>query len=134
MMAAVSLAETFGAPQYSRERIAMYQELNQYFTEHPVLVGSLAVFVLLAAVGAWYVIAHHLHVMLVTCLSAAGFVSGILVFYRGYSEGLRDLSIIGAFLIIIFPVIYHRLIRVAKIAFGNGPSPTAKGHARRAST
>jgi hypothetical protein len=110
----------------------MYQELSQYLVEHPVVLGSLGVFVLLAIVGGWYVVAHHLHSVLITLLCAAGFVSGILVFYRGYSGEMRDLMVIGAFLTIIFPLVYHQAIRVAKVAFGGAPSPTARGHARRA--
>jgi fucose permease len=69
---------------------------------------------------------------MITLLCAAGFVSGILVLYRGYSADMRELVVIGAFLIIIFPVIYQQAIRVAKIAYGGGPSATAKGHAKRA--
>jgi hypothetical protein len=45
---------------------------------------------------------------------------------------LRDLQIIGAFLIVIFPLVYHQAIHLAKIAFGGAPSPTARGHAKRA--
>ncbi len=110
----------------------MVEELSQYMLEHPVVLAAAGVFVMLALVGAWYVVSHHLHVVLVTLLCAAGFVSGILVLYRGYSGDMRDLMIIGAFLILIFPVIYQQAIRVAKIAFGGAPSPIAKGHARRA--
>lgn len=109
----------------------MFQELMQYLADHPAILGALAVFVLLAAIGAWYVVAHHLHSLLVTLLCAAGFVSGILVFYRGWEAGFRDLQVIGAFLIIIFPLVYHQAIRIAKIAFADAP-PVARGHARRA--
>lgn len=111
----------------------MYQELNQYFIEHPVALGAIGAFGVLAVVGAWYVVSHHLHAVLITMLCAAGFVSGILVLHRGYSNDMRELTVIGAFLIVIFPIIYQQAIRVAKIAYGDQrPSPTAKGHARRA--
>jgi hypothetical protein len=111
----------------------MYQELSQYLVEHPVILGGLGVFVLLAIVGGWYVVSHHLHSVLITLLCAAGFVSGILVFYRGYSGEMRDLMIIGAFLIVIFPLVYQQAIHMAKVAYGDGaPSATARGHARRA--
>jgi hypothetical protein len=110
----------------------MVEELSQYMLEHPVVLAAVGVFVVLALVGAWYVVSHHLHVVLVTLLCAAGFVSGILVLYRGYSGEMRDLMVIGAFLTVIFPLVYHQAIRVAKVAFGGAPSPTARGHARRA--
>lgn len=110
----------------------MLQELTQYLIDHPVILGALGVFVALALVGGWYVVSHHLHAVLVTLLCAAGFVSGILVLYRGYQSDLRDLQIIGSFLIVIFPLVYHQAIRIAKIAFGDTPPPIAKGHARRA--
>jgi hypothetical protein len=93
---------------------------------------SFGAFILLAFIGGWYVIAHHLHVVLITFLCAAGFVSGIIVLYRGYQTDMRDLMIVGSFLIVIFPVVYHQAVKVAKIAFAGAPSPTARGHARRA--
>jgi hypothetical protein len=110
----------------------MYQELSQYLVEHPVVLGGLGVFVLLAIVGGWYVVAHHLHSVLITLLCAAGFVSGILVFYRGYSGEMRDLMVIGAFLTVIFPLVYHQAIHMAKVAYGGAPRAMSKGHARRA--
>jgi hypothetical protein len=110
----------------------MFQEFSQYLADHPVILGSLGIFVLLAVIGGWYVVAHHLHAVLVTVLCAAGFVSGILVLYRGYQSDQRDLLVVGAFLVVIFPLVYHQAIHVAKIAYGGAPSATAKGHARRA--
>jgi hypothetical protein len=110
----------------------MFQELTQYLVDHPIILTSLGIFVLLAVIGGWYVVSHHLHAVLVTLLCAAGFVSGILVLYRGFQNDLEDLQIIGAFLIVIFPLVYHQAIHLAKIAFGGEPSATAKGHARRA--
>jgi hypothetical protein len=110
----------------------MYQDLSQYLVEHPVVLASAGVFVLLAVIGGWYVISHHLHAVLITLLCAAGFVSGIIVLYRGYQSEMRDLMVVGAFLIIIFPLVYQQAIRVAKLAYGGMPSATARGHARRA--
>jgi hypothetical protein len=110
----------------------MVQELSQYLVEHPVVLASLGVFAVLAVVGGWYVVFHHLHAVLITLLCAAGFVSGIIVLYRGYQSDLRDLMVVGAFLIVIFPVLYQQAIRVAKVAYGGPPSATARGHARRA--
>ena len=52
--------------------------------------------------------------------------------YRGYEASLVDLQIIGAFLIVIFPLVYHQAIRVAKVAFGSEEPPIGRGHARRA--
>ncbi|MGE0022733.1 MAG: hypothetical protein AB7S70_03770 [Hyphomicrobium sp.] len=110
----------------------MLQDVMQFFVDHPAVTASLAMFALLALIGGWYVVSHHLHSVLVTLLCSAGFVSGIFVLYRGYEQGLLDLQIIGAFLIVIFPLVYHRAIRVAKVAFGGDEPPIARGHARRA--
>ena len=108
-----------------------FEELNQYLVDHPVVLGSIGIFLLLAIIGAWYVISHHLHAVLTTLLCAAGFASGILVLFRGYSAGMNDLMAIGAFLIVIFPIVYQQVIRVAKVAYG-GPVSMSKGNARRA--
>ncbi|HKZ97054.1 MAG TPA: hypothetical protein VJ045_08750 [Hyphomicrobiaceae bacterium] len=110
----------------------MLQDVIQYLSDHPVALASIAAFALLAAVGAWYVVSHHLHALLVTLLCVAGFASGFLVFYRGLQSEMRDLMAVGLFLILIFPVIFQQAIRVARIAFGEGAPPIAKGHARRA--
>lgn len=109
----------------------MYQEVSQYLAEHPFILASIAGFIALAIIGAWYVIAHHIHAVLVTLLCAAGFVSGIIVLYRGYQAEMRDLMIVGAFLIVIFPLVYHQAIKLAKIAFSGEPA-IARGHAKRA--
>lgn len=110
----------------------MLQDIMNYLSHHPVVLSSIGVFVLLAVIGAWYVLAHHLPALLVTLLCAAGFAAGVLVLYRGYQAETRDLMAVGAFFVVIFPIIYQQAIRVAKIAYGNAPSPTAKGHATRA--
>jgi len=111
--------------------MAMLQDIAEYLIAHPVILGCIGVFFLLAFVGAWYVISHHLGNLLTTLLCAAGFASGVLVLYRGYTEGMRDLMAVGAFLMVIFPIIYQQGLKVAKIAFGDA-SATAKGHAKRA--
>ena len=110
----------------------MYQDLLVYLGDHPLVLGGIGVFLLLAAIGAWYVVSHHLHVLLVSTLCAAGFASGALVLYRGYGLGMRDLMAAGAFLVLIFPIIYQQLIKVAKIAYGDPGIAMAKGHAKRA--
>ena len=110
----------------------MLQDVIAYLAAHPIVLGSIGVFVLLAVIGAWYVLSHHLHVLLVTMLCAAGFASGVLVLYRGFQTDMRDLMAVGAFLIVVFPVIYQQAVRVAKIAFGDSAPPLAKGHAKRA--
>ena len=110
----------------------MLQELTTYLGHHPVVLSTIGVFFLLAAVGAWYVLSHHLHALLITLLCAAGFAAGVLVAYRGFQANMRDLMAVGGFLTVIFPIIYQQAIRVAKIAYGGAPSATAKGHAERA--
>ncbi len=109
--------------------MALLQEIAEYLIAHPVILGCIGVFLLLAFIGAWYVLSHHLGNLLTTLLCAAGFASGVLVLYRGYMEGMRDLMAVGAFLMVIFPVIYQQGLKVARVAFGDA---TAKGHAKRA--
>ena len=109
--------------------MSLLQEIFQYLIAHPVVLGCIGVFVLLAVVGAWYVLSHHLGNLLTTMLCAAGFASGVLVLYRGYTEGMRDLMAVGAFLMVIFPIIYQQGLNLAKIAFRDA---TGKGHAKRA--
>jgi uncharacterized protein YneF (UPF0154 family) len=108
----------------------MLQELTQFLIDHPIVMVSFGIFLLLAVIGGWYVISHHLHSVLITLLCAAGFVSGILVTYRGVQNDLDDLKIIGVFLIVIFPLVYHQVIHMAKVAYGT--PAIAKGHAKRA--
>ena len=112
--------------------VDMVQAIVAYLSAHPIVLSSIGVFILLAIVGAWYVLSHHLHALLITLLCAAGFASGILVFYRGFQTEMRDLMGAGAFLIAIFPLIYQQAIRVAKVAYGSAPPAIARGHAKRA--
>ena len=109
----------------------MFEEITTYLSHHPVVLSSIGVFILLAVVGAWYVLSHHLHALLITLLCAAGFAAGVLVFYRGNQANMRDLMWVGGFFVVIFPIIYQQAIRVAKVAYGSAPSATAKGHAER---
>ncbi len=100
-----------------------------------MVLGGIGLFAILAIVGAWYVVSHHLHVLLVSTLCIAGLASGLLVLYRGYQIGMRDLILVGLFLLVIFPVIYMQLIKVAKIAYGDKSKDAAvmsKGMAKRA--
>jgi hypothetical protein len=114
----------------------LFHDLMAYLGEHPAVLTAIGVFVILAMVGAWYVVSHHLHVLLVTMLCAAGFAAGAIVLYRGYQMALKDLIAIGAFLMIIFPVIYQQAVKVAKIAYPTrsiaGPEAMSKAHAKRA--
>jgi hypothetical protein len=88
-------------------------ELMAWLKDHPVVLGLIGLAVLLAVVGAWYVVTHHLHALLITLLCAAGFASGAIVLYRGIQSDMRDLVTVGLFLLLIFPVIYLQAIRIA---------------------
>mgnify|MGYP001477604396 CR=1 FL=1 len=113
----------------------LYQDLLVYLGDHPAVLAGLGLFLVLAIVGGWYVITHHLHVLLVSTLCLAGFGAGALVLYRGYGLAMRDLMVVGAFLMIIFPLIGQQLLKVAKIAYGNRAQDAAimsKGMAKRA--
>ena len=80
------------------------------------MLAALALTVVLALVGLWYVISHHLQVILITLLCAAGTGSGAIVLFRGVSAGMRDLMLIGAFLIAVFPIIFVQAIRLSDAA------------------
>lgn len=108
-----------------------YQSIVQYMADHPIVLGAILLFVLLAGIGAWYVLSHHLRVLLVTMLCAGGFAAGVLVLYRGVVLEMNDLIGAGLFLVLIFPLIYREAVRVAAIAFG-GDNAMSKGHAKRA--
>jgi hypothetical protein len=110
--------------------LPMFQEIVDYLGHHPVVLSSIGVFILLAVIGAWYVVSHHLHALLVTLLCAAGFAAGALVLYRGYQSNMRDLMAVGAFFMVIFPIIYQQAIKFAKVA-STAPSALDKGHAKR---
>lgn len=91
----------------------MAQEIVQYLTDHPRLFfGAVAVAVVLAGIGLWYVIAHHLQVVLLTILCLGGIVSGAVVVYRGVTASMTELKFIGAFLVLAFPVIFLQALRL----------------------
>jgi hypothetical protein len=117
--------------QLYQEFVLRYEQLVAYIAEHPIVLTTFVLFIVLAVIGAWYVLSHHLHVLIITLLCSAGFASGVLVLYRGLTLELQDLQVVGAFLIAIFPIVYQQAIRVARIAYGP-PSAIAKGHAKRA--
>jgi hypothetical protein len=109
--------------------MAVLQEIVAYLAAHPALLGCLALFAFLAIIGGWYVLSHHLGDLLTTVLCAGGFASGILVLYRGYTEGMRDLMGVGVFLMIVFPIIYQQGLKIARAYNGDA---VARGHAKRA--
>lgn len=112
----------------------MIQDVIQYLSTHPGVLAALCLFLFLALVGGWYVVHHHLKLILVTLLCAGGFASGCLVLYRGTQGNMRDLIAIGMFLIVVFPVVYLQALRLTKIATGftGGPAAADRGHAKRA--
>ena len=95
-------------------------------------------FLFLAVVGGWFVLYNYYKVILVTLLSAGGFVSGGLVLYRGAQGNMRDLIAVGLFLLVVFPVIFVQALRTSQAAYGKKtpgdrePAATDKGHAKRA--
>ncbi len=91
----------------------MLQDVIQYWGEHPAVAGAVVLTIVLALVGLWYVISHHLQVIIITLLCSAGTGSGAVVLFRGISTGMRDLMFIGAFLIAIFPIIFVQAIRIS---------------------
>jgi len=118
------------------ERPAMVQDVIQYLSTHPGVLAALGVFLVLAIIGGWYVVHHHLKLILVTLLCAAGFAVGGLVLYRGATAEMRDLVWAGLFLVVIFPMVYFQALKTTKIASGMTgnpqPSATDKGQAKRA--
>jgi len=99
----------------------MLDELIGYLGAHPSVLAAIGVTALLAAVGLWYVISHHLQAILITLLTAAGIGSGLLVLYRGFRAEMKDLMGIGLFLIAVFPIIF-----VQAIKFIEQPPPQPK--------
>lgn len=90
----------------------MLNELMQYLASHPGILTALGITALLAAVGLWYVVSHHLQAILITLLTAAGIGSGMLVLYRGFRTDMKDLMGIGLFLIVVFPIIFVQAIKM----------------------
>lgn len=90
----------------------MLNELIQYLSVHPGVLTAIGITALLAVVGLWYVISHHLQAILITLLTAAGIGSGLLVLYRGFRAEMKDLMGIGLFLIAVFPIIFWQAIKM----------------------
>ena len=102
----------------------MVDQTVAYFSVHPAQLSAVGLTAVLAAVGLWYVLAHHLQAILITILCALGAGSGILVFYRGFNSETRDLMAIGVFLVAVFPVIYWQAIKQLE------PMPEPRGRAK----
>jgi fucose permease len=102
----------------------MAQDIIQYFTAHPKLLAALALIAVLAIIGLWYVIAHHLTEIVVSLLSFGGLASGVVVLYRGATLHHSDLVAIGLFLIVLFPIIFLQAIRRSKVAQKSAPPAT----------
>jgi hypothetical protein len=90
----------------------MLGELIQYLGAHPGVMAAIVITALLAVVGLWYVVSHHLQAIMITLLTAAGIGSGLLVLYRGFRTDMRDLMGIGLFLVIVFPIIFWQAIKM----------------------
>jgi hypothetical protein len=90
----------------------MLGELIQYLSAHPGVMAAIVVTALLAVVGLWYVVSHHLQAIMITLLTAAGIGSGLLVLYRGFRTDMRDLMGIGLFLVAVFPIIFWQAIKM----------------------
>jgi len=89
----------------------MLDDVALYLGAHPAQMTAVGLAVVLAGIGLWYVLAHHLQAIIITVLSAAGVGSGLLVLYRGFHAEMRDLIGIGLFLIVIFPIIFWQAIK-----------------------
>jgi hypothetical protein len=114
-------------PAFSRI-VVLLDQLIQYLSAHPGVMTAIVVTALLAVVGLWYVVSHHLQAILITLLSAAGIGSGLLVLYRGFSAEMKDLMGIGVFLVVIFPIIFWQAIKLmepmAPEERGRRPTPS----------
>jgi hypothetical protein len=115
----------------------MLDELIQYLGAHPGVMTAIAVTALLAVVGLWYVVSHHLQAIMITLLTAAGIGSGFLVLYRGFSAEMKDLMGIGLFLVVIFPIIFWQAIKLIEPSTpeeraGRRPTPSRAFFKRKA--
>src|SRR4029079_19787119 len=63
-------------------RRGMLDELIQYLSVHPGVMTAIGITAVLAVVGLWYVVSHHLQAIMITLLTAGGIGSGLLVLYR----------------------------------------------------
>jgi hypothetical protein len=89
----------------------MLDQTILYLGVHPAVLSAMSLTAVLAGVGLWYVVHHHLQAILITLLTAAGIGSGMLVLYRGFRTDMKDLMGIGLFLVAIFPVIFWQAIK-----------------------
>ena len=108
----------------------MLNELIQYLSVHPGVLTAIGITALLAAVGLWYVVSHHLEAIMITLLTAAGVGSGLLVIYRGFRADMKDLMGIGLFLIVVFPIIFWQAIKTIEPT----PKPETKALFKRKPT
>ncbi|MFN3624394.1 MAG: hypothetical protein ACK4TP_10065 [Hyphomicrobium sp.] len=102
----------------------MFNELMQYLASHPGILTAIGITALLAVVGLWYVVSHHLQAILITLLTAAGIGSGMLVLYRGFRADMKDLMGIGVFLIAVFPIIFWQAVKMIEPTPENTRRPT----------
>ena len=90
----------------------MLDDSIRYLGVHPGLLSAIGMTAVLAVVGLWYVLSHHLQAIMITILTAAGIGSGMLVLYRGFRADMPDLMGIGLFLVVIFPIIFWQAIKM----------------------
>ena len=106
----------------------MLDELIQYLSVHPGVMTAIGITAVLAVVGLWYVVSHHLQAIMITLLTAGGIGSGLLVLYRGFRADMKDLMGIGLFLVVVFPIIFWQAIKMlepmAPEERGRRPTPS----------
>lgn len=111
----------------------MVQNIFAYFAAHPGQLTAVLVAIVLAGIGLWYVISHHLQVIVITLLCSGGVASGIAVLYHGAVAGARDLLVIGLFLVAVFPVIFVQALRLSAIAAAAAKTSASHEPARKLS-
>ena len=97
-------------------------DIAEIVGQHPRITMLAVLTLLLAGVGTWYVIQHHLKLILVTVLCGFGFFAGGLVIYRGSQDPV--LVGVGLFLLVTFPLIWMRSIW-SQSAAAKKPAPAA---------
>lgn len=85
-----------------------------YLTAHPMLAAMMALTVVLACIGLWYVVYNHFKAIFITLVCGAGLLSGFVVLYRGAEAEMRDLIAIGLLLVFAFPAIFWHEMRSQK--------------------
>lgn len=111
----------------------MVESIIEYLSLHPIAASMVVVAaMLLAFIGLWYIVHHHLQVIVITLLCTAGVLSGGFVLYRGATNDLKDLILIGLFLLVVFPVIFYREVMMMQSATpAVPPKPEDKLHHKR---